>query len=345
VEQILVGSNLETPAATFFRGFIAFQHGDYPSARRELGKLSSAPGDLVGRARFLLGEMAYAEFRGVGAKADIATTLDVNVKALAAVDKAFRPVIEGGEVRWAMAGLARVADADTKYAAFLRGLELPANIAVSEQTALKAVLAAQAAGADKRAAELRAVCVREAKKHELFSEAGKSCLLGRPLPDTIPMYAASATRGGAEPPAAAPLHRMLLKNTSDTASMLKLAEIHLGMNDASGALLLLERAEQLAPKSSAVQDLQGLALYQLNDPQEAGEAFKKAVALDPGDAHSRMNLAAHYASFGHVDRAKAELPKAEPPPSSPRGPADHPDVALLGQLGVSAAPAAGARKK
>ena len=31
--------------------------------------------------------------------------------------------------------------------------------------------------------------------------------------------------GGAEPPAAAPLHRVLLKNTSDTASMLKLAEM------------------------------------------------------------------------------------------------------------------------
>ena len=52
--------------------------------------------------------------------------------------------------RWAMAGLARVADADAKFAGFLRGLELPANLAVAEQTQLKAILGAQATAAEKR---------------------------------------------------------------------------------------------------------------------------------------------------------------------------------------------------
>jgi tetratricopeptide (TPR) repeat protein len=296
----------------------------------------------MGRAHFLNGEITYAEFRAVGAKADIAATLDANIKALAAVDKAFRPVIEGGEVRWALAGLARVADADTKFAAFLRGLELPANLSVSDQTALKAVLAAQATSAEKRATELRAVCAKNAKQHELFSEAGKSCLLNQPLPDTIPMYTNSASRGAAEPAAAAPLHKALLKNNADLQAMLKLAEIHLGMGDGAGALLLLERAEQVAPKSAAAQSLNGLALYQLNEPQDAGEAFKKAVSLEPGDGHVRLNLAAHYAAFGHADRARAELQKSEAPPNTPRGPSDHPDVGLLGQL--RSAPAAAPRK-
>ncbi len=343
VDQILSASTIETPNAAFFRGFTAFQHGDYPAARKIFAKLSGTSPDLTGRARFLVGEMAYAEFRSVGAKADILTTIDANVKALGAVEKAFRPVVEGGEVRWAMAGLARVADADAKFAAFLRGLELPANLSLADQNALKTVLGAQAAGADKRAAELRGVCVKAAKKNELFSEAAKSCLLDRPLPDTIPMYAASASRGAAEPPAAAPLHRLLLKNTADTGSMMKLAELHLGLGDGAGALLLLERAEQLAPKSASVQGLQGLALYQLNDPQEAGEAFKKAVALEPSNGHAHMNLAAHFAAFGHTDRARSELQKSESPPSTPRGPADHPDVGLLSQL--AAVPASPARKK
>jgi len=344
LEQVLTGSALTSPTVAYYRGFLAFQHGDYMTARAAFAKTGGAAPDLVGRARFLMGEIAYAELRGLGTAGELAATVDANVKALAAVDKAFRPVIEGGEVRWAMAGLARLADADMKFGAFLRGLELPANLSANDKAQLKGALDAQAAGAEKRATDLRSMCVKEAKKHELFSEAAKSCLLDRPLPDSIAMYATAVSGGAAEPPTAIPIHHALLKNSTDATAFAKLAELHIGMHDAAGAMLLLEHAEQLAPRSAMVQNLLGLALYQLNEPEEAAEAFKKAVSLEPGNGHWHLNLAAHYAAFGHLDRARAELVKAEPAPGAPRGPSDHPDVALLGQLGAAQA-ALPARKK
>ena len=82
----------------------------------------------------------------------------------------------------------------------------------------------------------------------------------------------------------------------------------------------------------------GLVYYQLNEPQEAAEAFKAAVAADPSDRHAHLNLAAHCAAFGHMDRARAELQKAGTLLSEPRGPTDHPDVSLLAQLGADAKP-------
>ena len=60
--------------------------------------------------------------------------------------------------------------------------------------------------------------------------------------------------------------------------------------------------------------------------------FQKAIQLEPGNQGFHLNLAAHYAAFGQNDLARAELRKAGTPPAAPRGPTDHPDVALLGRL-------------
>jgi cellulose synthase operon protein C len=333
LEGVLASPSISSPTATFFRGYLAFSHNDYATANATFAKLAGAPPDLTGRAQFLEGEMAYADFRSVGTKDDMGATIDANVKALAAVTKAFKPVIEGGEIRWAMAGLARVADANMKFAAFLRGLQMPANMSAADQANVKQALGAQADEAEKRATGMRDTCVKEAKKHELFSQGARSCLLGESLPDTIPMYPSAGAKGGAEPATAAPLHKALLKNPKDVNALLKLAEMHLGMGDAGVALLLAERATQAAPKSADAKNLHALALYAVNEPQDAGDTFKEAVALEPNEPHWHLNLAAHYGVFGHVDRAKAEMQKAGTVPAAPRSPSDHPDVGVLARLG------------
>ncbi len=147
------------------------------------------------------------------------------------------------------------------------------------------------------------------------------------------MYPSAGAKGGAEPATAAPLHKALLKNPKDVNALLKLAEMHLGMGDAGVALLLAERATQAAPKSADAKNLHALALYALNEPQDAGDTFKEAVALEPNEPHWHLNLAAHYAVFGHIDRAKAEMQKAGTVPAAPRSPSDHPDVGVLARLG------------
>jgi tetratricopeptide (TPR) repeat protein len=318
----------------FFKGYLAFRRNDNAAARAALSRTLGGSAEIAGRGRFLLGEIAYAEFRGVGTKSDLAATIDANIKALAAVDAAFKPVVEGSDARWAMAGLARVADANAKFGVLLRGLELPGSLAEQDKQQVKAALEAQAAAADRRSAELRAACANQARKASLFSDAAKSCLTNQPLSDSTPMYKEAVARSGGDPPGAAALQKALLKNAKDIDALLKLAEIHLAAGNAGIALLLLERAEQVGNRKAAVDNLRGLAYYQLNDPQEAAAAFKEAVAADPSEAHWHLNLAAHCAAFGQTDQARAELQKSGAVPSAPRGPTDHPDISLLGQVRI-----------
>jgi Flp pilus assembly protein TadD len=164
------------------------------------------------------------------------------------------------------------------------------------------------------------------------TEAARSCLLGEPMPDVITMYPQTKSSAGGNLPAAAPLRKVLLKNPKDVPSLLKLAELHLGAGDLGVALLLLERAETLAPKQAAIYNLRGVALQRLAEPQEAADAFEKAVSLDGSDRGARFNLAAHYAFYGHVDKAKAELGKAGGLPATVGGPADHPELGRLLKL-------------
>jgi len=65
--------------------------------------------------------------------------------------------------------------------------------------------------------------------------------------------------------------------------------------------------------------------------------FEKAVSLDGSDRAARFNLAAHYAFYGHVDKAKAELGKAGGLPATVGGPADHPELGRLLKLGLAPA--------
>ena len=346
LEEVLASSNMTSTVATFFRGYLSYQRGDHEEAGRTLARVAFDPAtsgpaaEAAARARFLIGEITYAQFRNFAAKPDdVVGTVDGKVGLLQTVDRAFASVIASRDARWAMAGISRVADAYAKYALFLRSLELPPGLGAEESKQLKTVIEAQAADADAHAAEARALCSKKAKDAVIVTEAARSCLLGEPMPDVITMYPQTKSSAGADPPAAAPLRKVLLKNPKDVPSLLKLAELHLAAGDLGVALLLLERAEALAPKNADVYNLRGVTLQRLAEPQEAADAFEKAVSLDGSNRGARANLAAHYAFYGHLDKARAELGKAGGLPATLGGPADHPELGGLLKLG----PAPGAK--
>jgi tetratricopeptide (TPR) repeat protein len=345
LEDVLGAGNLNSTVATFFRGYLSYQRGDHDEAGRTLARVaydpatSGASAEAAARARYLLGEISFVQFRNFAAKPDdVVGTVDGKVKLLQIVDRAFAAVIQSRDARWSMAGISRVADAYAKYASFLRGLELPTALSAEESKQLRAVIEGQAADADARAGEARTLCSKKAKDAVIVTEAARSCLLNEPMPDVIVMYPQSKTRGAGDPSGAAPLRKILLKNPKDVPSLVKLSELHLAAGDLGVALLLLERAEALAPRRSDIHNLRGVALQRMAEPQDAADAFEKAVSLDGSNRGARLNLAAHYAFYGHVDKAKAEMAKAGGPPATVGGPADHPELGLLLKLNVAAEP-------
>ena len=336
LEDVLSASNLSSSVATFFRGYLAYQRGDHEEAGRTLARVAYDPAtsgpaaEVAARARYLLGEISYVQFRNLAAKSDdVVGTVDAKVRLLQVVDRAFASVISSRDARWSMAGISRVADAYAKYAVFLRNLELPTALSAEDAKQLRAAIDSQAVDAETRASEARTLCSKKAKDAVIVTEAARSCLLSEPMPDVITMYPQGKTHGSGDPPAAAPLRKTLLKNPKDVAALAKLAELHLAAGELGVALLLLERAESLAPKNAEVQNLRGVTLQRMAEPQEAADVFEKAVSLDKSNRSARLNLAAHYAFYGHLDKAKREMAKAGGPPATVGGPADHPELGLL----------------
>jgi tetratricopeptide (TPR) repeat protein len=345
LEDVLSASNLSSSVATFFRGYLAYQRGDHEEAGRTLARLAYDPAtsgpaaEVAARARYLLGEISYVQFRNLAAKPDdVVGTVDAKVRLLQVVDRAFASVISSRDARWSMAGISRVADAYAKYAVFLRHLELPTALSAEDAKQLRAAIDSQAVDAENRASEARTLCSKKAKDAVIVTEAARSCLLSEPMPDVITMYPQGKTRGSGDPPAAAPLRKTLLKNPKDVAALAKLAELHLAAGELGVALLLLERAESLAPRNAEVQNLRGVTLQRMAEPQEAADVFEKAVSLDKSNRSARLNLAAHYAFYGHLDKAKREMAKAGGPPATVGGPADHPELGLLLKLNLGVGP-------
>jgi cellulose synthase operon protein C len=348
LEDVLGATSLSSSVATFFRGYLSYQRGDHEEAGRTLARVAYDPAtsglaaEVAARARYLLGEISYAQFRNMAAKPDdVVGTVDTKIKALQVVDRAFASVIGSRDARWSMAGLSRVADAYAKYAGFLRSLELPPSLSPDDARQLKAVIDGQASEAESHAAEARTLCSKKAKDAVIVTEAARACLLGEAMPDVIPMYPQGRVRAGGDPPAAAPLRKTLLKTPKDVPALTKLAELHLAAGELGVALLLLERAEGFAPRNAEVHNLRGVTLQRMAEPQEAADAFEKAVSLDGANRSARLNLAAHYAFYGHLDKAKAEMAKAGGPPATVGGPADHPELGILLKLGTAADPKAG----
>jgi TolA-binding protein len=343
LEDVLSSSNLSSSVATFFRGYLAYQRGDHEEAGRTLARVAYDPAtsgpsaEAASRARYLLGEISYAQFRNLASKPDdVVGTVDAKVKLLQVVDRAFASVIGSRDARWSLAGVSRVADAYAKYAAFIRNLELPTSLSADDAKQLRAAIEAQAADADNQSATARALCNKKAKDAMVVTEAARACLLGEPMPDVISMYPQGRAQGAGDPPAAAPLRKVLLKNPKDVAALTKLAELHLASGELGVALLLLERAEGIAPKNSQVQNLRGVTLERMAEPQGAADAFEKAVALDGQNRSARLNLAAQYAFYGHIDKAKVEMAKAGGPPATVGGPGDNPELGVLLKLGAAA---------
>lgn len=354
LEDVLATSNLQSSVATFFRGYLAYQRGDLEDAGQTLARVAYDPAtsgpaaEVASRARYLLGEISYTQFRNqAGRPDDVVGTVDAKVRMLQIVDRAFATVIGSRDARWSMAGISRVADAYAKYATFLRKLELPPGLSAEDSQQLRMVIDKQAADAESHATEARSLCSKKARDATIVTEAARSCLLSEPMPDVIAMYPQVKVHGTGDPPAAVPLRKVLLKNPKDAPTLAKLAELHLAAGNLGVALLLLERAEAVAPRSSELHNLRGVTLQRMAEPQEAADAFEKAVSLDSTNRRARLNLAAQYAYYGHIDKAKAELAKAGGVPATVGGPADHPELGLLLRLAPppQAKPAAGGGAK
>ena len=337
VQQLLAGSPVGGNVAEFLRGYFAFQRGDQEDAARRLGNVSVANTDdpaiaeVVAKARFLMGEMVYDAYLA-GGHGELADAIAEKTQLLAAADEAYAQAIQGRQARWALAATARVADSYARFAIYLRGLKLPDELSAEERGQLEQVIAAKIAEASKRAQEIRQICARRAREGHVFSDAARGCLTDDALPDRIAVLPPVANKRAGDPAGAIELRAVLLKNPRNTDSLVKLAELYLGAGDLGMTLLVLERAETVDPRRADVHNLRGVALERAGESDAAFREFRRAVDLDGRSQPARLNLAAHYAAFGYLDDADAELKKAGGVWTARGGAAEHPNLNALSRI-------------
>lgn len=95
-------------------------------------------------------------------------------------------------------------------------------------------------------------------------------------------------------------------------SMLELAELYITLGPASRAIPLLERALPLASPGEQASILANLgnARARLEDHEAAAAAFARALALDPGDAHTHYMLGCSIYALGRVAEAREAWTRA-----------------------------------
>jgi tetratricopeptide (TPR) repeat protein len=81
-------------------------------------------------------------------------------------------------------------------------------------------------------------------------------------------------------------------------------------NDYLAALEDLQRAAERKPEFPDIQNLIGLCLSMLGKPEEALEAFDRAIAVNPGYVEALLNRAITLNDLGRLDEARASYEQA-----------------------------------
>lgn len=112
------------------------------------------------------------------------------------------------------------------------------------------------------------------------------------------MLSASAMALGAEAPRApgafsdltTPLEIVLERDPSRVAAATRLARLHAEVRNWEGAWRVLERSAPHAKKDAEYQGFCGTALRQLKRPNDAADAYRRAITLKPDDGRWWVGL-------------------------------------------------------
>ncbi|MCW5637504.1 MAG: PEP-CTERM system TPR-repeat protein PrsT [Rubrivivax sp.] len=174
-----------------------------------------------------------------------------------------------------------------------------------------------AAAAYQQAFKLAPVAAVAVKVHAALQQAGnakeaeqfaQTWQAKQPKDVVFPMYLAERDLAAKDYPAAEKRLQMVLKTQPDNAvalNNLAWAELQLKRND--DALRNAERANQLAPKQPPFMDTLAAIQSARGEHAKAIEMQTQALALQPGNAAYRLNLAKIYVAAGDKAKAKVEL--------------------------------------
>ncbi|MEK7704073.1 MAG: hypothetical protein AAB426_03875, partial [Myxococcota bacterium] len=298
-------SRWATPA--LYLGIAYAESGKGQLAERELARALRLAGRgaetraLTARAAFEAGrlnQLKMDELRFAGP--DTAEqVLGAKLTLLESAERHYVSAIGGGDGTWAIAALHEAAQLYRSIGASIRGVPLPPTLSAAEKKQVDEALAAQAKQYDDKGQQTLGACAAKAKELRVLSAFAAACIAGS---GDVAVVDTKRRRGQPSDDEAyqrdiAVLRQQLATQPESVDLLVNLATRAMRAGDYHVARLTLAKASEIDARSARVQNLMGVTLWQLGEPQLAADAFEKARRLHMVEGSA--NLAALFAEYGY----------------------------------------------
>ncbi|MBC7794540.1 MAG: tetratricopeptide repeat protein, partial [Clostridia bacterium] len=324
---------------TFNLGLAYARQGKDQLAEKELAAAVRQPtkGDeesaLVAQAYFELGQIQQKRFETIQFKgtANQEQILGEKLKGLQQIEGLYSQAIGTGQGEWVLGAAQGLARLYQEFGNFIANAPAPDGMGAADAKQYQAALAQQAAPYTAKANETLSACAQKANELKLMSPFATACLSGK----TTSSSAGSAKRvrtavtgDDAYQKELAAYRAELVNKPSSVEVIEKIGRRAMQVGDYRLAKLTLTKAVEIDPRNVRVQNLLGVASWQLGETQEAYEAFQRAYKARSNEAAA--NLAALYREYGYTKDAQAMLGRAGDLNSANLSAADyHPSVRAL----------------
>ncbi|MEM1025873.1 MAG: tetratricopeptide repeat protein [Myxococcota bacterium] len=302
----VLGQNRQNVKAHMMLGLAMQQTGDlngaiqsYQSAVQLAGRSSSeSDRDSAARAAFLLGDVVFRQYQGIGADGDVQAAVQAKAELLANLESVMVDAVGFNRGEWAVAALHRVALAYQQFSRFLESAPVPPELGPAEVEEYRALVAQQAQAIADKSEEYFETCVTKARQLKVFTGAVLGCVQRGPE-----SRVAGVSPGGGAPASQQKdeLQTSLTKNPKNVEAIAQLADYFLAANEPAKAKLMASRGLELDDRNAKFHNQLGMADLLMGKPQEAYFGFQKAADL--GHAYASANLVALMVDFGDYDTA------------------------------------------
>ena len=312
VAQTALQDNATWLGADAYLGIAYAEQGKSQLAQKELTKAvrmrpkSEFDQEAQARALFTYGKLFQKDFDDLQFKgADKAQeVLQRKLGLLQSIEEAYTAAIQTGVGDWAIASLHEAAKLYQEFATFIANAPAPDNMSAAEKQQYAVALKAEADPYTARAKEAAQACATKAEQLKIFTGYASACIT-----NGQPTTAGEAKRRRADVSGdeayqqdLAKFQQQLAKKPEDLPTLEGLARRAMQVGDYHLAKLVLSKAAEVDPRSAMIQNLLGVASWQL------GEVAAAYVALDSAAKRkltpAMANLAALFNDYGYDRQAK-----------------------------------------
>ncbi|MCB0393397.1 MAG: hypothetical protein KDD25_02485, partial [Bdellovibrionales bacterium] len=262
---------------------------------------------------FLIATQATNAYKAVQIKAgQEAQAVQQKAQMLKNLEGQMNKVIQFGNGRWTIAALYTMGVVNDEFGRFILNSPNPPGISGATLKQFRAALSAEAKKYQTNASNYFKQCLSTGEKFEVFTQFMKGCLSsGKVAIDETQETRVRLRASESTPPQADAIRSKLYDDTRNTDLLIKLSESYTQVSDYSMAVLVLQRASEVAKRDSRVIALKGLNYLFMNELEKAKQEYTEALKVNGNDPTALWGMSALYKEFGFKSKYSSTVSRAK----------------------------------